>query len=201
MWCDMLRFCKLPVFPSSNMKIDFAPVGVPLHRRLQTVAVLQWVFSFLALAPTCIFLFIYLLFTRYWLISVLYSIWWFFDYDTPARGGRRMSCLCGIKVWDYMRDYFPIKVRCRMLLLMIRHVFKQSSGSIFWVSFTLSISEQITLDLSNLISHQEVSLTMSLLASDVPFIPVDCVCVSNTSENQYLSIYNKYIILAGDLDF
>lgn len=31
------------------MKIDFAPVDVPVHRRLQTAAVLQWVYSFLGL--------------------------------------------------------------------------------------------------------------------------------------------------------
>lgn len=62
-------------------------------------------------APTCIFLFFYLMFTRYWLISVLYAVWWYFDYDTPARGGRRSPFLCSLKVWEYMRDYFPIKVR------------------------------------------------------------------------------------------
>nr|XP_029511695.1 2-acylglycerol O-acyltransferase 2-A-like [Oncorhynchus nerka] len=31
------------------MKIQFAPLNIPLRRRLQTAAVLQWVFSFLAL--------------------------------------------------------------------------------------------------------------------------------------------------------
>lgn len=62
-------------------------------------------------APTCIFLFFYLMFTRYWLISVLYAVWWYFDYDTPARGGNRSPFLCSLKVWEYMRDYFPIKVR------------------------------------------------------------------------------------------
>ncbi|XP_030580927.1 2-acylglycerol O-acyltransferase 2-A isoform X2 [Archocentrus centrarchus] len=31
------------------MKIEFAPLNIPLRRRLQTAAVLQWVFSFLAL--------------------------------------------------------------------------------------------------------------------------------------------------------
>ncbi|TKS83793.1 2-acylglycerol O-acyltransferase 2-A [Collichthys lucidus] len=92
------------------MKIDFAPLQTPLHRRLQTAAVLQWVFSFLGLAPTCILLFFYLLFTRFWLISVLYAVWWFFDYDTPSRGGRRVPFLCGLKIWDYMRDYFPVKL-------------------------------------------------------------------------------------------
>lgn len=34
------------------MKIQFAPLNVPLRRRLQTAAVLQWVFSFLALGET-----------------------------------------------------------------------------------------------------------------------------------------------------
>ncbi|TNN76942.1 2-acylglycerol O-acyltransferase 2-A [Liparis tanakae] len=93
-----------------DMKIAFAPVEVPVHRRLQTAAVLQWVYSFLGLAPTCIFLFLYLLFTRFWLVSVLYTVWWFFDYDTPARGGRRVSRICDLKMWKYMRDYFPIKL-------------------------------------------------------------------------------------------
>lgn len=31
------------------MKIEFAPLNIPLRRRLQTAAVLQWVFSFLGL--------------------------------------------------------------------------------------------------------------------------------------------------------
>ncbi|CAL1573942.1 unnamed protein product [Knipowitschia caucasica] len=92
------------------MKIDFAPLHVPLDRRLQTAVVLFWVFSFLALAPLCIALFFYLLFTRFWLISVLYCVWWFLDYDTPSRGGRRVPFLCGLKLWDYMREYFPVKL-------------------------------------------------------------------------------------------
>lgn len=34
------------------MAIDFAPLTVPLRRRLQTAAVLQWVFSFLGLGES-----------------------------------------------------------------------------------------------------------------------------------------------------
>ncbi|XP_024121873.1 2-acylglycerol O-acyltransferase 2 [Oryzias melastigma] len=92
------------------MKIDFAPLDVPLQRRVQTAVVLQWVFSFLGLAPLCIFLFFYLLFTRFWLVSVLYATWWYLDFDTPARGGRRVPFLCGLGLWNHMRDYFPIKL-------------------------------------------------------------------------------------------
>ncbi|XP_045414829.1 2-acylglycerol O-acyltransferase 1 isoform X4 [Lemur catta] len=36
------------------MKVEFAPLNIPLARRLQTAAVLQWVLSFLLLAEVCI---------------------------------------------------------------------------------------------------------------------------------------------------
>uniref|UniRef100_A0A8C1GRX7 Acyltransferase n=2 Tax=Cyprinus carpio TaxID=7962 RepID=A0A8C1GRX7_CYPCA len=91
--------------------INFAPIDVPLVRRIQTAVVLQWVFSFLALAPICIILFFFLLcYTRFWLISVLYAIWWYIDWDTPSLGGRKVPFLCRLRVWEYMRDYFPIKL-------------------------------------------------------------------------------------------
>ncbi|KAG9351754.1 hypothetical protein JZ751_023005 [Albula glossodonta] len=92
------------------MKIEFAPADVPLTRRLQTAAVLQWVFSFLALAQCCIVLFFVLLFTRFWLVSVLYAVWWFVDWDTPSHGGRRINFLCNLSIWRYMRDYFPVQL-------------------------------------------------------------------------------------------
>ncbi|XP_051972919.1 2-acylglycerol O-acyltransferase 2 [Xyrauchen texanus] len=92
------------------MKIDFAPGNVPVDRRIQTAAVLQWVFSFLALAPCCAVLFVYLFFTRFWLISALYATWWYIDWDTPSQGGRKVPLLCRMPVWEYLRDYFPIKL-------------------------------------------------------------------------------------------
>ncbi|XP_006005287.1 2-acylglycerol O-acyltransferase 2 [Latimeria chalumnae] len=90
--------------------IKFAPLNIPLKRRLQTAAVLQWVFSFLALAQCCILLFIVLFFTRFWLVSVLYTAWWFVDLDTPSRGGRRNQFLRRMVIWKYMRDYFPVQL-------------------------------------------------------------------------------------------
>ncbi|NXK67662.1 MOGT2 acyltransferase, partial [Sylvietta virens] len=90
------------------MKIEFAPRSVPLQRRLQTAAVVQWIFSFLCLAQCCIAAFIALLFTRFWLVSVLYAAWWLIDRETPRKGGRRINILRKCIVWRYMRDYFPI---------------------------------------------------------------------------------------------
>ncbi|XP_010022611.1 PREDICTED: 2-acylglycerol O-acyltransferase 2 [Nestor notabilis] len=90
------------------MKIEFAPLSVPLRRRLQTASVVQWVFSFLALAQCCTAAFIALFFTRFWLLCVLYAVWWFKDRDKPSKGGRRIHAVRNSIVWRYMRDYFPI---------------------------------------------------------------------------------------------
>ncbi|XP_030332402.1 2-acylglycerol O-acyltransferase 2 [Strigops habroptila] len=90
------------------MKIEFAPLSVPLQRRLQTASVVQWVFSFLALAQCCVAAFIALLFTRFWLLCVLYAVWWFKDRDKPSNGGRRIHAIRNSVVWRYMRDYFPL---------------------------------------------------------------------------------------------
>ncbi|XP_012869659.1 PREDICTED: 2-acylglycerol O-acyltransferase 2 [Dipodomys ordii] len=88
--------------------MKFAPLSVPWERRLQTFAVLQWVFSFLALAQTCIVIFIVLLFSRFWFISVLYGIWWYLDWDKPRQGGRRSNFVRNWRIWHHMKNYFPV---------------------------------------------------------------------------------------------
>ncbi|XP_039225621.1 2-acylglycerol O-acyltransferase 2-A-like [Crotalus tigris] len=90
------------------MKIEFAPLHIPWERRLQTASVLQWLISFLCMAQCSIALFILLLFTRFWLISALYAVWWAFDWDTPSKGGRRSHRVRNSVVWRYVKDYFPI---------------------------------------------------------------------------------------------
>ncbi|XP_004632638.1 2-acylglycerol O-acyltransferase 2 [Octodon degus] len=90
--------------------VEFAPLSVPWERRIQTFAVLQWVFSFLALGQICIGLFVGLLFTRFWLLSVLYSVWWFLDRDKPRQGGRRIEAFRRWTIWKYMKDYFPVSL-------------------------------------------------------------------------------------------
>ncbi|KAM6386326.1 2-acylglycerol O-acyltransferase 2 [Alca torda] len=90
------------------MKVEFAPLSLPLQRRLQTASVVQWVFSFLGLAQCCVAAFIVLFFTRFWLVSVLYAAWWFIDREKPNQGGRKINALRKCIIWRYMRDYFPV---------------------------------------------------------------------------------------------
>uniref|UniRef100_A0A4X1UI27 Acyltransferase n=1 Tax=Sus scrofa TaxID=9823 RepID=A0A4X1UI27_PIG len=88
--------------------VEFAPLFVPWERRLQTLATVQWVFSVFFLPQICTAIFVGLLFTRFWFISILYTFWWYLERDRPRRGGRRLDSIRHWHIWKYMRDYFPV---------------------------------------------------------------------------------------------
>ncbi|XP_056681901.1 2-acylglycerol O-acyltransferase 2-like [Monodelphis domestica] len=90
--------------------ISFVPLSVLLRWRLQTLAALQWVFSFLGLGIVCIVIFIGLFFTCFWFLSMLYSAWWYLDRDTPRKGGRQIQTIKRWCVWKYLADYFPVSL-------------------------------------------------------------------------------------------
>ncbi|XP_060793850.1 2-acylglycerol O-acyltransferase 1 [Neoarius graeffei] len=92
------------------MMVEFAPLNIPVRRRLQTAAVLQWVFSFLALAQCCLAAFVLLCVSDWWILAALYAGWLYLDRDTPTTGGRRSHWVRSWTVWKYFRDYFPISL-------------------------------------------------------------------------------------------
>lgn len=70
--------------------VVFAPLWLPLRRRLQTAAVAFWLGSFLLMGVVfCLFLLYLLMCTRYWYVSVAYAVWLWCDLDICNRGGRR----------------------------------------------------------------------------------------------------------------
>uniref|UniRef100_UPI00398EF858 2-acylglycerol O-acyltransferase 1-like isoform X1 n=1 Tax=Pristiophorus japonicus TaxID=55135 RepID=UPI00398EF858 len=93
------------------MKIEFAPINIPLRRRIQTVAVLQWLFTFLFFAQCCLAIFVFLTFAGYWYIAVVYTAWLYIDWETPNQGGRRSEWVRNWTIWSYFRDYFPIHLK------------------------------------------------------------------------------------------
>ncbi|XP_041379717.1 2-acylglycerol O-acyltransferase 2-like [Gigantopelta aegis] len=90
--------------------IEFAPLNVPLERRLQTFAVWQFTLSFMCFGFGFLFFFIYLLFTRFYYIPLLYLAWYIYDHKTSARGGRRILWARNWKIWKHYCNYFPLKL-------------------------------------------------------------------------------------------
>lgn len=93
------------------MGVEFAPINTPLERRLQTFSVACMSFSFLLTGLGGILFSLYLfLFTRYYWIPLIYLVWYVYDIDTCERGGRRWQRLRKLRIWRYMRDYFPVRL-------------------------------------------------------------------------------------------
>ena len=60
--------------------IEYAPVNVPMERRLQTLAVLMHLLFF-TFGP--------LFYTEDWKwVPLLYGAWYFYDYNSDQKGGR-----------------------------------------------------------------------------------------------------------------
>ncbi|XP_022098754.1 2-acylglycerol O-acyltransferase 1-like isoform X2 [Acanthaster planci] len=93
------------------MALKLAPLNIPLHRRLETLAVIQWWFSFLFLGLTSSLIFGYLFFfTSYYWVTLLAICWIIYDRKTPRRGGRRSDWLRRWRMWVYMKNFFPIEL-------------------------------------------------------------------------------------------
>lgn len=91
--------------------MEFAPLSIPLQRRLQTLAVLQYTMSFLFLGFGCLFISIYILiFTRYYYLMLVYLAYQYYDRKTCERGGRRSTWIRNWSLWKYYSSYFPAKL-------------------------------------------------------------------------------------------
>ncbi|XP_049644127.1 2-acylglycerol O-acyltransferase 3-like [Suncus etruscus] len=77
---------------------------------LNILGAYQHIMNFLIIGPFFSFLTIYLLFTPLWWLSVLYGVWLIIDWDTPQKGCRSFKWIRKCVIWNYMRDYYPIKL-------------------------------------------------------------------------------------------
>ena len=93
--------------------IEFAPLKIPLKRRLQTSAVILFICLFLlGHTVSWIILLAMALIPVFTPFAVAYLFWVFkWDKNTPFQGGRPFGCMKRWKAWEYFRDYFPISLR------------------------------------------------------------------------------------------
>lgn len=88
--------------------LKFCPINIPLSRRMQTGAVcLAALFIFLGHTIGAV-AFLALFLSRFWILSVIYACWIIYDRETPSKGGRRSNWFRRLKVWQHLRDYFPV---------------------------------------------------------------------------------------------
>ncbi|KAI4813692.1 hypothetical protein KUCAC02_002925 [Chaenocephalus aceratus] len=95
---------------------------------LEVVSVLQAVSTFLFLGVACTLLMFYLMFTSLWPIPTLYFVWQVVDWHTPERGGRKTTFVRNWRVWEHLRDFFPIKLVKTAELNPTRTTFTESCG-------------------------------------------------------------------------
>ncbi|XP_006193964.1 diacylglycerol O-acyltransferase 2-like protein 6 [Camelus dromedarius] len=82
-----------------------------LQRSLQTLSVLQWIPVYVILGAIPILLIPYfLVFTKFWMVSVLALAWLAYDWNTHSQGGRRSAWVRNWTLWKYFQNYFPVKL-------------------------------------------------------------------------------------------
>lgn len=87
--------------------VRWAPLrGIPFERRVQTAAVLSWVFL---LGNCCMIFFGSLILPVLWPLHIAYLIYLFFD-GVSEKGGRRSDWFRRLSCWSYFAAYFPVKL-------------------------------------------------------------------------------------------
>ncbi|GMR45754.1 hypothetical protein PMAYCL1PPCAC_15949, partial [Pristionchus mayeri] len=90
--------------------IEFAPMHLPLERRLQTLGVFYHVFLFLGapLAVLCIAAWLY--FNGYALVIAAYCAWLFWDWNSPYQGAYSSRYFQTLRIHKWFSRYFPLSI-------------------------------------------------------------------------------------------
>eukprot|EP00095_Tigriopus_kingsejongensis_P010589 maker-scaffold449_size167299-snap-gene-0.17 protein:Tk10589 transcript:maker-scaffold449_size167299-snap-gene-0.17-mRNA-1 annotation:"2-acylglycerol o-acyltransferase 1" len=99
--------------PFHIMGTDFAPLSLPLERRLQTLAVLIYVSLFMLMSLSTVSTLLYLFFfTSYKWIPLFYVAYMWLDIDTCNQGGKspRFSFMRRWFLFKYFVKFFPIRL-------------------------------------------------------------------------------------------
>ncbi|KAF9584524.1 diacylglycerol O-acyltransferase 1 [Lunasporangiospora selenospora] len=83
----------------------FAPIRLPIKRRLQTAAVLTWI---ACLGYTSMIFFYFCTIKYLWPVIIAYLLWILMFDQAPDHGGRRFQCFRNWIGWRYFAQYFPM---------------------------------------------------------------------------------------------
>ncbi|CAO4380111.1 unnamed protein product [Caenorhabditis nigoni] len=88
-----------------------SPFLVPWKRRLETLAVMGFIFMWVILPIMDLWVPFHVLFnTRWWFLVPLYAVWFYYDFDTPKKASRRWNWARRHVFWKYFANYFPLRL-------------------------------------------------------------------------------------------
>lgn len=91
--------------------VEFAPISIPMERRLQTLGALWLSFLFFGCGACGISLIAYLIFfSNYSILGYTYLLFLVLDQKALLRDDMRSSWCRNWRVWGWARDYFPIRL-------------------------------------------------------------------------------------------
>jgi len=94
--------------------VEFAPVIIPLERRLETFSVFVWLCLVVVLGTFASLVLLYgLVYTSYWWAVLAYVTWIIVDRDSCETGGRKgflRGYIRNLSLWKYYCQYFPIRL-------------------------------------------------------------------------------------------
>ncbi len=107
----------------SFLGLEFAPLDIPMERRLQTLGAIWWLFHlffwsfvvypliFLLIVATLIY--VPSTIPKITIITLVigYLAWmWIIDWDVIHTGSRRSDFVRNWRIWKWLNEYFPIKL-------------------------------------------------------------------------------------------
>jgi len=94
--------------------VEFAPLIIPLERRLETFSVFVWLCLVVVLGAFASLVLLYgLVYTSYWWAVLAYVTWIIVDRASCETGGRKgflRGYIRNLSLWKYYCQYFPIRL-------------------------------------------------------------------------------------------
>ncbi|VVC40857.1 Diacylglycerol acyltransferase [Cinara cedri] len=89
--------------------VEFAPLCVPLTRRLETLAAASWIYLVVFGPLTGWFTLLYIIInTQYWWLGLMYLIWIYIDRSVAWSHKIRFTIMRRLTWWTYFKNYFPV---------------------------------------------------------------------------------------------
>ncbi|XP_038050281.1 2-acylglycerol O-acyltransferase 2-like [Patiria miniata] len=79
-------------------------------RLLEALSCLHYVTTFIFVGHVSLAIIVYLLFTDFYWVSLIYIAWLAYDWNTPCRGSRLWMWVRRWEIWKRGRDYFPVNL-------------------------------------------------------------------------------------------